>query len=89
MPPRDIVLSAVRAIFTDFDQSAARNLLAEDYRQHNVGVPTGAAPILGFIPALKESGIRSTIHRVVTDQTLKKPDAESGINSSSRSPRNA
>jgi predicted SnoaL-like aldol condensation-catalyzing enzyme len=70
MPPVDTVLSAVRAIFADFDQAAARELLAEDYRQHNVAVPTGAAPILGFIPALKASGIKSTVHRVIAEDNL-------------------
>lgn len=70
MPPRDIVLSAVRAIFADFDAAAAKNLLAEDYRQHNVAVPTGAAPIIGFIPTLKASGIRTTIHRVIAEGNL-------------------
>jgi predicted SnoaL-like aldol condensation-catalyzing enzyme len=70
MSPKDIVLSAVRAIFVDFDPVAAKRLLAEDYRQHNVAVPTGAAPILGFIPALKESGIKSTIHRVIAEGNL-------------------
>jgi len=70
MKPADVVLKAVQAIFTDFDQAAAKALLAEDYRQHNVAVPTGAAPIIGFIPALKESGIRCTIHRVMAEGDL-------------------
>lgn len=70
MPPRDIVLNAVRAIFVDFDQASAEKLLADDYRQHNVAVPTGVAPILGFIPALKESGITITIHRVIAEGNL-------------------
>ncbi|WP_236939979.1 nuclear transport factor 2 family protein [Falsihalocynthiibacter arcticus] len=30
-------------------------------------VPTGAAPILGFIPALKDSGISPTTHRVISE----------------------
>ncbi len=70
MSPKDIVLSAVRAIFTDFDVQAAEKLLAPDYRQHNVAVPTGAQPILGFIPALKASGIKSTIHRAIAEDDL-------------------
>lgn len=70
MPPSDIVLRAVRAIFRDFDAAIASDLLAKDYIQHNIAVPTGAAPIIGFIPALKESGIKATIHRVVAEGDL-------------------
>ncbi len=70
MTPKEIVLSAVLAIFTNFDQTAASKLLAENYIQHNVAVPTGAAPILGFIPALKESRIKATIHRVIAEGNL-------------------
>lgn len=57
MTAQEIVLAAVTAIFTDFDVEASKGLLAPDDIQHNVAVPTGADPILGFIPALKESGI--------------------------------
>lgn len=67
MAPKDIVLAAVKAIFADFDQTAAARLLHPDYIQHNPAVPTGAAPILGFIPALKESGIRAMMHRVIAE----------------------
>jgi predicted SnoaL-like aldol condensation-catalyzing enzyme len=70
MTPREIALSAVQAIFADFDQAKARSLLAPDYIQHNVGVPTGAEPIIGFIPALQESGISCTIHRVISEGDL-------------------
>lgn len=67
MTPTDLVLAAVAAIFVDADVDAARALVAPDYIQHNVAVPTGADPILGFIPALKESGIALTTHRVITE----------------------
>lgn len=70
MTVTEIVLSAVTAIFTNFDPDAASQLLAEDYIQHNPAVPTGAAPILGFIPALEESGIEVTIHRVLSEGDL-------------------
>lgn len=63
--PRDLVLAASNALFRDFDASAAQALLAPDYIQHNPGVPTGAAPVLGFIPALEESGLELTTHRVL------------------------
>lgn len=70
MTPKEIVLNAVAAIFTNFDPDAAKALLAEDYIQHNPAVPTGAAPILGFIPALKESGIELDTHRVITEDDM-------------------
>lgn len=70
MTPTEIVLGAVAAIFTNFDPDAAGELLAPDYIQHNPAVPTGAAPIIGFIPALKDSGIKATTHRVIAEDDL-------------------
>ena len=67
MTPKELVLEAVAAIFINFDPTAAEQLLAPDYIQHNPGVPTGAAPILGFIPGLKDSGIEVDIHRVISE----------------------
>ena len=58
------------AIFRDFDVATATRLLATDYIQHNPGVPTGAAPVLGFISGLKESGIKHTRHRVLSQGNL-------------------
>ncbi len=70
MTPTEIVLAAVAAIFTDFDSEAAAPLLADDYIQHNPGVPTGAAPVLGLIPALKDMGIGVETHRVLAEGDL-------------------
>lgn len=70
MNPTQIVLAAVDAIFTRFDAERAAQLLATDYIQHNPGVPSGAAPILDFIPALRDSGIALTIHRVISEGAL-------------------
>lgn len=70
MTPTDIVLAAFTALFVNFDPEAAGDLLKDDYIQHNPGVPTGAAPILGFLPALKESGFKPEIHRVITEGDL-------------------
>lgn len=70
MDPAQIALAAVTAIFTSFDPQAAEQLLAPDYIQHNPAVPTGAAPILGFIPALEASGITVTTHRIITEGDL-------------------
>lgn len=67
MTAQYLVLAAVAAIFTDFNVEVAKDLLAPNYIQHNVAVPTGADPILGFIPVLEESGIALTTHRVITE----------------------
>lgn len=64
---RALVLEAVTALFVDFDPEAAAPLLRDDYIQHNVGVPTGAQPVLDFLPALEESGLTATVHRVLAD----------------------
>lgn len=55
------------AIFVDFDADAAKPLLAPDHIQHNPGVPTGADPILGFIPGLNDSGITLDTHRMIVE----------------------
>ena len=70
MSSKELVLDTVAAIFANFDAAVAERLLAPDYIQHNPGVPTGAAAILGFIPALKESGIKAVTHRVIADGDL-------------------
>lgn len=70
MTPKELVLEAVAAIFINFDPSAAEQLLAPDYVQHNPAVPTGAAPILGFVPSLQESGIEVEIHRVIAEDSM-------------------
>lgn len=70
MTPKELVLQAVSALFIDFDLEAAKELLAPDYIQHNPAVPTGAAAIIGFIPALQESGVTATIHRVIAEGDL-------------------
>ncbi|MDP5217676.1 nuclear transport factor 2 family protein [Ruegeria sp. 2205SS24-7] len=70
MTPKELVLQAVSALFIDFDPEAAKELLAPDYIQHNPAVPTGAAAIIGFIPALQESGVTATIHRVIAEGDL-------------------
>lgn len=67
MTSTEIALAAFASLITDFDQEAARNLFAPDIIQHNPGVPTGAEPLIGFIPALEDSGIAVTTHRVLTD----------------------
>ncbi|MBU2982831.1 nuclear transport factor 2 family protein [Lentibacter algarum] len=70
MTPTEIVLNTFAAIFINFDPQAAETSLAPDYIQHSPAVPNGAAPILGFIPALKESGISVTTHRTISEDNL-------------------
>lgn len=70
MTPTQIADMAVQALFVDFDVDAARSLLAENYIQHNPGVPTGAAPVLGFLPALKDSGLEIETHRTIAQGNL-------------------
>ncbi len=70
MTAKDLVLQTVTTLFADFDSAAAAGLLAEDYIQHNPGVPTGAAAVLGFLPALKNSGLTATPHRVLAEGDL-------------------
>src|SRR5471030_3130819 len=70
MNSKEIAVRAIKALFADFDPKAAGQLLHEDYIQHNPGVPTGAAPILGFLPVLKDAGLTNTAHRVLSEGNL-------------------
>lgn len=70
MSSRTLVTRTFTALFTDFDVDEVATLLTEDYIQHNPGVPTGAAPVLGFLPALQESGLKPTTHRVLAEGDL-------------------
>ncbi len=70
MSAKEIVLNAVTALFVNFDPEAAKELLTEDYIQHNPAVPTGPAPIIGFLPQLKEMGLKAEIHRVIAEDDL-------------------
>ena len=70
MTAKEIVTEAMAAIFKSFDAEKAAGLLADDYIQHNPGVPNGAAPVLGLIPALRDSDIRVTAHRTIAEDDL-------------------
>ncbi|MFY0597380.1 MAG: nuclear transport factor 2 family protein [Cognatishimia sp.] len=70
MTPTETVLSALTALFVNFDGEAARDLLAPGYIQHNPNVPTGAEAVIGFLPALKDSGFEATTHRVISEGDL-------------------
>ncbi len=68
--PKAIVRDALAAIFVDFDAKAVRRLLSENYIQHNPNVPTGRAPIIGFLPKLKASAISLKTHRILAEDDI-------------------
>lgn len=70
MTPRMIADRTVQALFVDFDVEAAESLLAPGYIQHNPTVPTGATPVLGFLPALQNSGLEIEVHRTLEEGNL-------------------
>lgn len=70
MEPRNVIQAVTNALFSEFDTEALSELLREDYIQHNPGVPTGAAALLGIAPALKESGFKATVHRTICEGDL-------------------
>ncbi|WP_170576070.1 nuclear transport factor 2 family protein [Ruegeria atlantica] len=67
---KDIAVSEMESLFKTFDQDVATRLIAEDLIQHNQHVPNGAAPLVGLIPQLKESGISATTHRLIAEGDL-------------------
>lgn len=64
---KTIVAEGLNAIFVAQDQSAVERLFRETYIQHNPAIPTGRAPIVGFLPALRTSGLKLTTHRLIAD----------------------
>lgn len=68
--PEETALAGFNSVFVDFDASVAERLFAPNYIQHNPSVPTGAAPLIGFIPMLKESGIKPEVHRVISEGNM-------------------
>ncbi|MWB78251.1 hypothetical protein GLS40_09460 [Pseudooceanicola sp. 216_PA32_1] len=67
MTPTEVVIALVTAAFVDFNPDAARDLMKPDYIQHNPAVPTGAEPLLGVLPALKDSGFTAEPHRIIAE----------------------
>lgn len=70
MAIKEIVMAALTAVFINQDPVATENLFAPDYIQHNPAVPTGRAPIIGFLPTLKKTGISIKTHRIITQGDL-------------------
>jgi predicted SnoaL-like aldol condensation-catalyzing enzyme len=67
---KDIADMVLQALFVDFDPAVVETLLDVDYIQHNPTVPTGAAPVLQFIPALQQSGLGIEVHRTLEMENL-------------------
>ncbi|MGR3711932.1 MAG: nuclear transport factor 2 family protein [Shimia sp.] len=70
MSAKEIVIQLATALFSSFDPEAANALLDPGYIQHNPAVPTGAAAIVGFVPALEQSGFQADTHRVIAEGNL-------------------
>ena len=67
---KETAIAEMASLFKDFDQDAARQLIAPDLIQHNLTIPNGGEVLVGFIPALKDSGITATTHRVIAEGDL-------------------
>lgn len=59
--------NAFLALFRDYSEEGVRKYIAPDIIQHNPFVPTGRDALIGFLPALKKSGISYTNHRILQD----------------------
>ncbi len=67
---KKVAVAEMASLFKDFDQDAARTLIAPDLVQHNLTIPNGGEVLVGFIPALKDSGITATTHRLIAEGDL-------------------
>lgn len=64
---KDAANNAFLALFRDYSEEGVRKYIAADIIQHNPFVPTGRDALIGFLPALKKSGIAYTNHRILRD----------------------
>lgn len=55
------------ALFKDYDLKKVQKYFAQSYIQHNPHIPTGRAPIEGFLPLLKKAKTTSKTHRLIQD----------------------
>ena len=65
--PKEIAIGGMNALFQTYSEEEVEEYIAEDYIQHNPGVPTGRQPVMGFLPVLKENGTSQKIHRIFQD----------------------
>ena len=66
-PMKAISIKAQDAFFKDYNAAEVKKYFREDYIQHNPHVPTGIAPVLGFLPELKKAGTSYRNHRLLED----------------------
>jgi predicted SnoaL-like aldol condensation-catalyzing enzyme len=59
--------NAFLALFKDYSEEGVKKYIATDFIQHNPFVPSGRDALIGFLPALKKSGITYTNHRILQD----------------------
>lgn len=64
---KQTAMNAQNALFKDYDAAEIRKYFREDYIQHNPHVPTGLAPMLEMLPALKAAGTTYKNHRLLQD----------------------
>lgn len=64
---KKIALNAQDAFLKDYNAEEVKANFKENYIQHNPNVPTGLAPILGFLEPLKSAGTTVTTHRILQD----------------------
>ncbi len=58
---------AQAAFFKHYSAEEVKKHFNENYIQHNPHVPTGIAPVLEFLPILKEGSTSYTTHRILQD----------------------
>ncbi len=58
------------ALFANFSEEEMLQYFTEDYIQHNPGVPTGRAPVVGILPVLRDADFGYTLHRIIEDGDL-------------------
>lgn len=58
------------ALFKNYDESAVRDCLTEEYIQHNPQVPSGREAIIGMVPLFKDAGVTYQTHRMLEDEDL-------------------
>ncbi|WP_425075275.1 nuclear transport factor 2 family protein [Psychroserpens sp. S379A] len=67
---KTIVNNGQDAFFKNYSEEGIRTYFDENYIQHNPHTPTGIAPVIQFLPALKEAGTTYKTHRLLQDGNL-------------------
>ena len=67
MAMKETAIEAQDAFFKHYDAEQVKHYFSPSYIQHNPHVPTGIAPVLGFLPVLEEAGTTYRNHRLLVD----------------------